>query len=103
MSLDIYLKNTVHEQNITHNMTAMAEEAGIYDCLWRPKENDYWNAKDLIEPLARAIEDMKERPEHYKKFNPENGWGSYDDFVPWLEELLRACRTFPDAEVAVWV
>jgi len=42
MSLDVYLMKTmptsVYDANITHNLGAMAEAAGIYKHLWRPEE-----------------------------------------------------------------
>lgn len=105
MSLDIYLKavreTEVYSANITHNLTEMADEAGIYGLLWRPNENTV--ALDLIAPLESAIDDMGKRPDHYKAFDWPNGWGTYDDFVPWLKELLAACRSNPDAKIRVWV
>lgn len=85
--------------NITHNLGNMADEAGIYGCVWRPEENGVESAGQLIEPLTKAIADMKARPKHYEKFNSPNGWGLYENFVPWLERLLEACTAWPDAEV----
>ena len=42
MSLDVYLTDAegreVFSANITHNLGAMAKEAGIYMHLWRPDE-----------------------------------------------------------------
>lgn len=113
MSLDIslYVKATighkqiehheVHEQNITHNLTAMASEAGIYKCVWRPDENGVEYAWQLTEPLTEAIADMKARPEHYEQFNAPNGWGLYKHFLHWLEKLLSACKEWPEARIEV--
>ena len=51
MSLDFYLyvdvdtggeephRTDLCDKNITHNLTEMADKAGIYKCLWRPDEN----------------------------------------------------------------
>ena len=105
MSLDIWLKavreTEVYAANITHNLGKMAREAGIYELLWRPDANTV--AEDLIGPLEVAIEDMEARPDHYRSFDAPNGWGTYGDFVPWLKELLAACRSNPDAKINVWV
>ena len=105
MSLDIYLdavrRTRIHSQNITHNLNTMADHAGIYEALWHPEPGTL--AADLIDLLEKAIVDMKQRPDYYKQFDAENGWGTYDDFVPWLEELLEHCRENPDAEVSVWI
>ena len=109
MSLDIDLIQTCptcgHAEgywaNITHNLNEMADEAGLYGCVWRPEENGITHAHQLIEPLTKGIADMKARPEHYTKFNAKNGWGMYKHFVPWLEELLTECKRIPNATISV--
>lgn len=100
MSLDIYLKEE-YSKNITHNLAQMASKAGIYTYLWRPDENGVKCAKELIEPIAKAIADMKERVEYYDQFNASNGWGTREQFIPWLEDLLIACKEHPEAEISV--
>lgn len=40
-------------------------------------------------------------PAIYKRHNPENGWGSYDRFVPWLTDYLEACQANPAATIRV--
>ena len=67
----------------------------------QPEENGITTAEQLIEPLEKAIADMKARPEYYEQFNSPNGWGTYKDFVPWLEKYLAACKEYPDAVVEV--
>lgn len=88
-------------QNTTHNLNAMAEEAGIYGIVWRPEENGITTARQLIEPLRKAIAEMKANPARFKKHDARNGWGTYGDFLPWLERYLQACEEMPDAEVSV--
>lgn len=92
----------VFTANITHNLGKMAEEAGIYECLWRPEEVNITKADQLIEPLSRGLRIMKRDPERFESSNPPNGWGSYSGFVPWIERYLIACITYPEAEVSVW-
>lgn len=116
MSLDVYLvkkipaceccgreaeEQSLYDANITHNLGKMAEEAGIYKHLWRPEEIGITMAGQLIEPLSRGLELMKEEPEHFKKFDSPNGWGLYVHFVPWIEKYLEACKEHPDAEIEV--
>lgn len=60
---------SVYDANITHNLGEMAEAAGIYGIVWRPEENGITTAEQLIEPLEKAIADMKARPEYYEQFN----------------------------------
>ena len=111
MSLDIYLKPNVcphcgrgddgFSANITHNLGDMADAAGIYGILWHPEDNGITTARQLIVPLIKAVADMRAHPDIYKVHDSENGWGTYADFVPWLERLLEACEANPDARVEV--
>lgn len=105
MSLDIWFERvqitTVFDANYTHNITEMAELAGIYKPLWHPEEAGITKASDLIVPIHNALTLMRAEPERFVAINPENGWGSYDTFVPWLEKLLKACLEFADSSVRV--
>lgn len=91
----------VFEANITHNLNTMAEEAGLYEILWRPDVIGINRAAALIEPMKKGLADMKSNPEYYKKFDSPNGWGLYDNFIPWIEKYLAACIEYPDAMVEV--
>lgn len=103
MSLSLYLTavrpTTVFNGNITHNLNKMADEAGIYQHLWRPDELNITHAGDLIIPLTNALALMRADPERFKQHNPANGWGDYNGFVKFVEEYLTACQENPDAEI----
>jgi hypothetical protein len=105
MGLDVTLTVTkpveVFDANITHNLTTMAHAAGIYTCLWRPEEIGITHAGQLIEPLQRGLERLRAEPSQFIELEPANGWGTYADFVPWVERYLEACRENPYAEVSV--
>ena len=105
MSLDVTLTavrpTEVFSANITHNLGNMAEAAGIYKHLWLPEEIGITKAAELIEPLRVGISAMRSDPERFKKLDAENGWGTYDQFVPWIEKYLEACEQNPDADVSV--
>lgn len=92
----------VFTANITHNLVKMANEAGIYKHLWRPDEIGITKARELIEPLTDGLALMQSESDRFEALNPENGWGSYDRFLPWIARYLEACRTYPDADVSVW-
>lgn len=124
MSLDFYLKGeprkvkcrctecnhehereeseTIFSRNITHNLGKMADAAGIYMCLWRPEEIPVKRASEIIGMLRVGLKKLKDNPEHYKKFDSENGWGTYVHFVPFVEEILHACEDNPDALIDTW-
>lgn len=81
--------------NYTHNITEMADAIGVYSCLWRPEENGFTEARQIIPYLERGIKRMLQNHEKLKKLNPENGWGSYDSFLHWLNEVKEACERNP--------
>jgi len=108
MSLDFYLQYIedgneieVFDRNITHNLTNMADKAGIYSCLWRPEEIKAKHAKDIIKPLEKGLKKLKAKPKYFSKFNSPNGWGMYEHFVPFVEACLEACKKYPNAEIYV--
>lgn len=103
MSLDITLyigDKRVFEANFTHNVSRMADQADLYDPIWHADQNCVY-ASDLIDPLIMGIADMKQWPEHYRQFDAPNKWGTYDQFLPWLERLLEACTDYPDAKIFI--
>ena len=108
MSLDFCLhyevdgnEITVFDRNITHNLCKMADKAGIYYALWCPEEKGWETAKDITPTLEKGLAKLKEKPAYYKKFNSENGWGMYEHFVPFVEEILTACKKYPNAVIYV--
>lgn len=113
MSLDIYFyvdnkcphcglpigdEECVFDKNITHNLAGMAREAGFYTELWHPEEKGT-NAKQLGEAIEEGIKAMEADPERFKKFSATNGWGTYDQFIPWLREVVSACKDYPEARL----
>ena len=105
MSLDVYLNddqgNKLYSRNITHNLGKMAQEAGIYDCLWRPDENGITHARQIIEPLSAGLALLVTNKARFEEFNAPNGWGLWKHFVPFCADYLQACRDHPDALVRV--
>lgn len=79
----------------------MAEEAGIYKALWRPEELGITKASQLIAPLGTGLDELLSNPEHFKAFNPTNGWGDYDGLVNFVKNYIKACVDYPDAQVEV--
>jgi hypothetical protein len=91
----------VFDYNITHNLNKMADEAGIYQHLWRPEELSITKASELIEPLTTGLALLESDPTRFKTFNPENGWGDYEGLVEFVRSYLMACRQYPEAEIYV--
>lgn len=105
MSLDVYLMaerpTEIYSRNITHNLTTMAAEAGIYEALWRPEEIGITKAGDLVERLRAGLDLLMNEPDRFKAMNPPNGWGNYEGLVEFVTEYLHACQENRDAEVCV--
>ena|ERR1035437_8785687 len=106
MSLDVWLEDVipattgeVFSANYTHNLNETATKAGIYGYIWTPNEIGITKAKQLIAPLTEGLLELKSKPDYYKQFDPENGWGDYDSFVEWVEKYLNACISYPNATV----
>lgn len=116
--------------NVTHNLGRMASQIPmLYEALWRGQwmsdpealrvaedadDQQRWadgnairsqigptEARILIPHLRAGLDELRARPEHYKTFNAENGWGLYEDFVTWIERYLEACERHPNAVVRV--
>lgn len=129
MSLTIYLHKTKKEdsevlfrQNLTHNLTYMAEAAGLYEAMWRPyrlhpnydkerdKEDDYdlqfereVNIRaDLLLPyLIKGYAKLVGNKEEFEKFNPANGWGTYGGLVRAVSAYIDAITEYPIGYVFV--
>lgn len=89
-------------KNITHNLSEMAEQAGVYAVVWHPEESGINTANQLIEPLAAGLKRLESDPDGFRKYNPPNGWGRYEVLVDFVKKYLSACREYPDADVSAY-
>jgi len=102
MSLDVCLyedlndEESVYSSNITHNCNVMAMEANIYEALWHPERIRCFKAKDIIGIVTEGFVDMLKNPEYYKKFEPSNGWGTYEHFIDWVYDYTKALVKYPE-------
>ena len=92
---------TAYHANITHNLNEMAGEAGLYKAMWRPDEHGYTTAKQILPILKHGLAVLELTPSRFEKFNPKNGWGSYEVLVEFVREYIAACEEFPEAEIRV--
>ena len=100
MGLDISLvkREYVVEQNITHNLNHMWKKADIYDALYN---SEGCEAQEILPILIDGLADMVANKEEYEKLNSPNGWGVYENAVPWLIELIQGCKDYPDSVIEV--
>jgi hypothetical protein len=99
----------------------MAEKAGLYDTIWRPyrlhpdykkeyedtdkeyefEDNHNITAGQILNSLKIGYQELTQNPEKYKKFNPENGWGTYEQLCKFTENYIVECSNRPNAKVVV--
>ena len=109
---DVPTEETEWSANITHNMSRMALQVPIcvkyrnkeykgtlYDYVWEPGENSNITTSIMSKFLAQGIAYMVENRKKLLPFNPANGWGSYDGFVPWLIKYKEACEDNPGCKI----
>lgn len=101
--------------NITHNLTNMASQCKtmglcinynpdkkdiltLYDLLWHPKDNLNIEVPTLeyLTDIITCYKKLLECPEYFKKYNPENGWGTYEQLVKRTKEYIIALTKISD-------
>lgn len=100
MGLDISLvrKEYLVDANITHNLVPMWEKAGIYDALYN---SEGLEAREVLPILIDGLTDMVANPKKYEKLNSPNGWGLYENAMPWLIELIEGFKDNPEAIIEI--
>lgn len=101
--------------NITHNLGKMAGhvpiewvdsktgqyfDSNLYEVLWRPEEiftDTVISLEMLTKPLEIGLQYLLSHEKQLSKYNPENGWGHYENFVYCLPQYIRACYKWPNA------
>ena len=100
MSLDIGLTAVVETEvvsmNITHNLSNMWDAAGIWEVLY---ESEGKTAKEVLPVLKSGLQKMLEDPDKFRQFDSSNGWGVYEDAVPWLRDLIHEFEKYPDGVI----
>lgn len=106
-----YEDHTYFHTNLTHNLTEMAEECVIkgrctpvdkeekqvtlYDLLWHPKEHlgVIQPSMDYLLDVMECYSILLERPAFFKKYNPKNGWGTYEQLVKSTKKYIAALHS----------
>jgi hypothetical protein len=116
-----YETNEVWEGNITHNLGQMATKACLYDALWRPhrlhpdyphaitntaiesefEETHRMKAEDIISFLVSGLFSLRRGVDEWKKMNPANGWGTYEQLADFVVDYAAACLKYPNATIEV--
>jgi len=84
--------------NITHNCSGMWSAAGCYEALY---ESEGKRAFEIVEVVRSALRWMAAHPSECRAREAKNGWGTFEQALPWLRRLLRALEEYPDAVIRV--
>lgn len=94
--------------NITHNLTEMAGECVIkgtcsskkshitlYDLMWHPEENlgIVFPTLSYLLDLETCYDRLFHNPDFFKKYNPDNGWGTYEGLVDKTKAFVDALHS----------
>ena len=103
MSLDLYLRETPcetcghqHEAlnfNYTYNVSPMWYK--IYPDAKNMVDIDGMTGEEAYKKLSYARKVLESQPKEFMALNPSNGWGSYDGFLDFINELIKACMDNP--------
>ena len=91
----------VFSEIIPDNIDEMTKHAGMYDPLFHPQKIGIKRAYQLINPLMKGLDKMKNNPKVYREFQSSITLGAYDELVPWLEKYIAACIESPNTEIRV--
>lgn len=107
MSLDIYIEYetpggtvTVWDENITHNLTTMSFEAGLYDAIYHPENlSGFPLAKHILPYLEGGLKSLLADPDYFKRYDSPNGWGTYGNLLAMVEKYITACKQYPHGTI----
>jgi len=73
----------------------MAKSISVYDCLWRPEEHGYNTTEQIIPLLENGKLLLEAHPNRAKEYCLLNGWGTYETFCKFLNNVLAHCIKHP--------
>lgn len=57
-----------------------------------------WTASDMIPPLRLGISRIEQDEESFRKYEPDNKWGTVESSLSYMKEVLSACIDYPNAK-----
>lgn len=105
-----YEDNTYFHINLTHNLTEMAsqciirghyitqqgkEHINLYDLMWHPEGNLGLKVPTMnyLRDIIDCYEKLLENPNFFKKYNPDNGWGTYEQLLNGIKKYIAALHS----------
>jgi hypothetical protein len=100
-SILVEKKSIVFSTDISYNFVPVSKEAGVYECIWKTRENKFIFAKDITDQLQYGLNQLKSDPNYFAGFDNSGEWATYKNFVYLIDEYLKACLKFPDSTIEV--
>ena len=82
--------------NHTSNTSGMWREAG---CDLGEMHGSL--GEECIPPLEKAIAALTANPNHYRRHEPDNKWGTVETTIDFLSKILAMCKRTPLATLVV--
>lgn len=95
MEGELYLNESF---NMTSNVGPMYQAARL-----EIANLDKMATKDVAAIIVHRYQYMVAHPDDMRKLEPENGWGTYEDALSFLKEILVTCLDHPECFVEVSV
>jgi hypothetical protein len=83
-------------ENYTSNLARMWHEAGL-----SLRDLHGLSGRQAADRLTTAITELTANPDHYRQFDPANGWGDYAGGLAYLQRCRDLCEQHPKAVVLV--
>ena len=118
-----YETNQICDLNMTHNLTDMARhipcgKTDAYHLLWHPEliwpehmftkhyETEYFSGEaeymrlhvEWVKCVDEAWKYAAGHEEELSAFNPDNGWGCYEQLLGAMKKIRTALSTVPEAD-----
>lgn len=85
--------------NMTSNVGPMYHAAGGLQI----GDLDKKTAVEVLDKVRPAYAYMLTHPDEMRALEPENGWGTYEDALKFLREIIATCLDHPECFVEVSV
>lgn len=103
-----YIDNKYFHINITHNLTEMADKCcvslcnnnsvSLYQLMWHPEDSlgIITPTMDYVTELISCCKMLGENADLFKRYNPDNGWGNYEQLLGKTKEFIAALIKISD-------
>lgn len=85
--IDQYVEVGNCDANTTWNVREMiVKSTGL---CWANCENNGY-CKDVIPKIQKGLDELKNNPEKYRKYEAKNGWGTVESTACFFKDIIRA-------------